>query len=253
MRGGGSRTLHPHPRLLFHLPSVIRLRTQDVDDVGDCSAPAVIHLLVTLLATAITTAPGLPTAKGAMGVILGALPSQRHSGQPTRSWVRFQAELLGHLVSELHARYAADESAEPIGEAQLGALAWLFGRVVMMQSWLSSALEVPASMMAAGSVTPLPHGRHLQLLTLLVERCVADRASSDGHTLLRTVGAHSAAAVSHLVSWVRSSAAAHASGPAPPASPRARSTSLVLDGKSKATLELHEAALRLLLLRFDEV
>ncbi|KAL1521400.1 hypothetical protein AB1Y20_021065 [Prymnesium parvum] len=223
---------------------------------GVPSGDEVLQPLVLLVQRAVLVAPQAPrvllSGGGGGGSrpppldsLLSPLPSLAHSGLRFAAWLAVRARLVCRVVDGLHADLWARGADAPLPDASLAAI----GRLAHAAVQLHAYAVLPR---AGGADVRLPHGPLLALLMQLLE---TSRGKPDA-TLLQTGAAAAgaavqsgAAAVSSLVSWVSRRAAGGA--PPPPAAaeaaaPRARRL------LSRASGELEELSLRLLLLRLSD-
>ena len=168
-------------------------------------------------------------------VLLDPLPSLEHAGVPFRVWVEFRAQLLDQVTEAFQDRLA--DSVDMLDNAGLTVLSQLFTRTIQLQAWLGSVTHSAASHPDGPIADVAPQHELLGFLLLLLER--RDHAAAGKAGTLSSAGAqHAAAVASQLVSWVRRTNIV-----APDAMRLTRRSSGPL-------LELQEAALRSLLLRF---
>ena len=167
--------------------------------------------------------------------LLDPLPSLEHASVPFRVWVDFRAQLLGQVTEAFQDRLA--DGVDELEDAGLAVLSQLFTRTLQLQAWLGSVAHSAASNPDGPIADVPPQHELLGFLLLLLER--RDSAlSGKGGTLSSAGAQHAVAVASQLVSWVRRTNIA-----APDA--------MRLTGRSSGPLlELQEAALRFLLLRF---
>ena len=170
-----------------------------------------------------------------LDALLDPLPSLEHAGVPFRVWVEFRAQLLGHVTEAFQDRLA--DGVDLLEDAGLAVLSQLFTRTIQLQAWLGSVALSTASNPDGPIANVAPQHELLGFLLLLLERR-DNAAAGKGGTLSLAGAQHAAAVASQLVSWVRRTNIA-----APDAMRLARRSSGPL-------LELQEAALRFLLLRF---
>ena len=167
--------------------------------------------------------------------LLDPLPSLEHAGVPFRVWVDFRVQLLGQVTEAFQDRLA--DGVDVLEDAGLAVLSQLFTRTLQLQAWLGSVAHSAASNLDGPIADVAPQHELLGFLLLLLER-QDSAASGKGGTLSSAGAQHAAAVASQLVSWVRRTNVA-----APDATRLTRRSSGPL-------LELQEAALRFLLLRF---
>ena len=167
--------------------------------------------------------------------LLDPLPSLEHAGVPFRVWVEFRAQLLAQVTEAFQDRLA--DGVDVLEDAGLAVLAQLFTRTLQLQAWLGSVAHSAASNPDGPIADVAPQHGLLGFLLLLLERRDS-AAPGKGGTLSSAGAQHAAAVASQLVSWVRRTNIA-----APDAMRLPRRSSGPL-------LELQEAALRFLLLRF---
>ena len=252
------------------------------DAAAGCDA--VVGTLSSLLAAPFAECPSaLLTTEGlaALDLLLDPLPSRTSARVPFETWLRFQRELLGRTLATLHGALA--NRSRPLSEQHAKALALLYRRVVRFQAILlhpaaadkpQTTLATPKSELAAPGVTAtptpaahaaepamastaspgpadtvastdnLPHAELLAVALILVERGVG----SDTAGGIRSTGvaaAAGAAAVSSMLSWVRSkgtsSGGAAGSGVAA-AADAARAAAAALNPARAAAAALNPAA-----------